>query len=523
MNGAEALVRTAVAAGVEVCLANPGTTEIAFLAAIDATPGMRAVLGLFEGVCAGAADGYARMTGKPALLLFHHGPGLGNAIANLHNARKARSPVVVLVGENPRGHAALDPPLQSDIALLAANVSGWQRTVRCAGELPTDTADAIAAASGLPGQVATLIVPDDCQWSAVEATAGPPRPEGIVPQPLPSVPPQAVTAAAASLRGTISAALLLGGPALNETGLRAAGRVAAATGCRLLCEGYPARAERGGDLPFLERVPYFPEQAIRFLGGLRQVVLAGTRAPVPFFAYAPTGNRLLPAEAAVHVLATAEQDAASALVALAEEIGRRTRSHDESPPAAGTTPAPPTGPLTPETLPAAVAAAQPEGTILVEEGITSGRAYWPASRAAPRHTFMAITGGSIGWGLPCATGAALACPERPVILIEGDGSAPYTLQALWTQAREGLNVTTVICANRSYRILLLELERAGIADPGPAASSMTDLSRPDIDWVSLARGMGVPGTRLVTAEALSREVAGAAAEPGPYLIEAVMA
>jgi acetolactate synthase-1/2/3 large subunit len=525
MTGAEAGLRTALAAGVEVCFANPGTSELALVAALDAAPvgyprkRVRSILGLFEGVCTGAADGYGRMTGRPALVLLHLGPGLGNGIANLHNARKGRSPVIALIGDHPPAHGALNPPLHSDIAALAAPVSGWVRVTRSVEELGRDVAEAIAAATGPPGTVATLVLPSDCQWAPGGLPAAPLPPGALPPLPEPAV--QSATAALQG-RGCGGAALLLGGPALRERGLRAAARIAARTGCRLLCESVPARVERGGGLPALERVPYLPEHAIALLAPLACVVLAGATEPRPFFHYEPTQNRLLPPEAVVHPLASAREDAAGALEILADALG----CPDHAPATAAGSPIKPPGscppgPLTPESLCAAVASLLPEDAIVIDEGITSGRPFWELSGKGPRHTYLSIAGGSIGWGPPCATGVAVACPERPVIALQADGSALYTFQALWTQAREGLNVTTVLCANRVYRILQIELQRAGV-EPGPAAQALTDLGRPAIDWVRLAESLGVPAVRADAATGLAQALARAIAEPGPFLIEAAM-
>ncbi len=512
MTGAESLLRTAVAAGVEVCFANPGTTEMPLVAAFDAVAGIRAVLCLFEGVCTGAADGYGRMAGKPALTLLHLGPGLANGIANLHNARRARSPVVNLVGDQASWHLQADAPLTSDIASLAKPVSAWLRTNKSAEELATDTAEAIAAA--LAGRVATLIVPQDNQW---EPSSGPalPRP---VPLPL-AVSDEAVKRAATLLRSDQPAALLLGGSALSEGGLRAAARVAAATGGKLICETFPARLERGGDLPSLMRLPYFPEQAVALLEQFQAIVLAGSRAPVSFFGYKGQPSYLISPEQKSAVLATPDEDIVAALEALADTLGAPAQV--ESQPRAAR-PVRPTGALSIETLAAAIAAVQPEGAIIMDEGNTSSAAYFTAAAAAARHTLLTLTGGSIGQGMPCATGAAIACPDRPVINIEADGSGMYTLQALWTQAREGLNVTTLICANRSYRVLGIELARAGTKEVGPQTRGMITLASPPLDWVKLAEGMGVPGVRVETAEALTNELERALAEPGPHLIELVL-
>jgi len=512
MTGAEALLKTAAAAGIDVCFANPGTTEMSLVAALDAVPSVRAVLGLFEGVCSGAADGYARMTGRPALALFHLGPGLANAIANLHNARRARSPVVNLVGDQATWHQAADAPLTSDIASLARNVSLWVRQSQSAGQVAQDAAEAIAASLGTPAGVATLILPADCLSGDA---AGPEKP--IAPAMPQQVAADAVELVAARLRVNSRAAIALGGKALSARGQRAAGRIAQATGCHLFSECFPARFERGPDLPAVDRLPYFPEWVAVFLEGVRTLVLAGAREPVAFFGYPGTPSRLTPEGCTLLSLATAEEDVEAALEALADALDAPAAP----PPSARTAPALPSGDLDAAAAGTVLALLQPEGAIVVDESNTTGVGYFQAAASGPRHTLLTLTGGAIGMGPPCATGAAIACPDRTVIDFEGDGSALYTLQALWTQAREQLHVITLICANRSYRILTVEAARAKM-ESGPQALSLMDISRPQIDWVQLARGLGVPGTRADSVDSLRQALSAAIAEPGPHLIEVVL-
>ncbi len=509
MNGAESLLRTAAASGIRVCFANPGTTELPLVAAFDADTGIRPILCLFEGVCSGAADGYARMSGNPAMTLLHLGPGFANGIANFHNARRARSAIFNVIGDHASWHLPFDPPLASDIVSLARPVSGWLRSADAAGPLSRDAAEAIAAARS--GTIATLIAPHDAQLrdgAVVEAVEDPP--------PLPRPSNAVVEASARLLAQAGKGALLLGGDGLLERGLRAAARVSAATGCTLWCDTFPARLERGGDLPSVERVPYFPERAIEAFSDLSTVVLAGTRPPVAFFGYPGVPGQIIGERTETATLALADEDVGSALEDLAEAVGG---AEGRSAPAESSGRRDrPTGPLTPESLAAAVAGFQPEGAIVMDEGLTSAHAYFLAATNAPRHTYLALTGGAIGQGLPCATGAALACPDRPVIALQADGSGMYTLQALWTQARESLDVTTVILANRGYQILAVELARTGIVEPGPRCRSLTNFDLVP-DWTQLARGFGVPAVRVEAAEDLWRELDRALAEPGPHLIE----
>lgn len=510
MNGAESLVRTAVAAGVDVCFTNPGTTEMPLVAALDSVPGMRGVLALFEGVVTGAADGYGRMSGKPAFTLLHLGPGFANGIANLHNARRARTPVVNLIGDQATWQRNFDPPLTSDVESLASPVSAWVRTSASSRQLSRDVADAISASLRHPGQVATLVVPSDCQWSeAGEALAGVPAPPGAL------VGNEAVEAARRALTAEGRSLLLLGASGLRDAGLVAAGRIAKTTGCRLASETFPARLERGPHLPALERLPYFPEQAEDFFKGVRRVVLAGALDPVAFFGYPGAPSRLIGEGIEVVALAAPTERTDLALASLAEALGAGPEydTPGHSPPVA------PEGPINAAAIAQAIASLQPEGAIVVDEGVTAAAAYFPLSQTAAPHTYLSLTGGAIGFGLPCGAGAALACPDRKVIVLEGDGSGLYTVQALWTQAREGLDVVNVVFANDVYRILQVELARSGVTEPGPQSAALTSLASPGIGWVDLARAFGVPASRVETAEDLGRALGRAIEDPGPHLIE----
>jgi acetolactate synthase-1/2/3 large subunit len=514
MNGAQALIRTFVNSGVDVCFANPGTSEMHFVAALDDVPEMRAVLALFEGVVTGAADGYARMAGRPAATLLHLGPGLGNGIANLHNARRARTPIVNVVGDHATNHIAYDSPLTSDIASLARPVSRWFRSTTTPEDLAADAVDAVQAAFGPPGGVATLVVPADVSWKeAGEPTSS--RPSAV----LATVAHDAVAGAAKALRSGEPAVLLVGGNAVRERGLVAASRVANATGAKLLCETFPARIERGAGIPPVERLGYLAEFTIAQLQGAKHLVLADALAPVSFFAYPGIPGYLVPDGCEVHSLATGSEDAAGALEALADELGA---APDSVSPQGASRPERPTGALNAQSLAAAVGALLPDGAVVSDEGNTSGLFVSGATAGAPRHDWMTLTGGAIGQGLPVATGAAVACPDRPVLCLEADGSAMYTLQSLWTQARESLDVTTVLINNGSYAILELELSRVGAGDPGPRARGMLDLKHPELDFVALATGMGVPATRATTAEEFTIQLERAFATPGPALIEAVL-
>ena len=441
MNGAESLVRTLVGGGVDVCFANPGTSEMHFVAALDRVEGMRCVLALFEGVATGAADGYARMAERPAATLLHLGPGLANGLANLHNASKASTPVVNIVGDHATYHRAYDAPLTSDIESAARPFSGWVRTSPSSRDVANDGAAAIVAARTPPGQVATLILPGDTAWDDAEGPAAvPPAP------PRAQVTPQAVADTARALRAGRPTLLLLGGVALRERGLAVAGKIARKTGAVVMAETFNSRMERGAGRVTVERIPYPVDQAVAALAPFRQVVLAGSRVPVAFFAYPGKPSLLAHPETAFTTLAQTEDDVVQALEWLADEIGASALPNEpshEGPPSLAR------GPIVPVAIAQSLGALIPEHAIVVDEGVSTGRAFFPQTRHARPHTWLQNMGGSIGLGLPLATGAAIACPDRPVLTLQADGSAMYTIQALWTQAREGLNVTTLLFNNRS--------------------------------------------------------------------------
>lgn len=509
MTGAEAVIRTAVAAGIDVCFANPGTTELYLVEALDRCPEIRSILSVFEGVCTGAADGYARIRGRPALALLHLGPGLANGLANLHNARKANSPVVSVVGEHATWHIAADAPLTSDIKTLARPMSSFVKTTTKAEEAAADMAEVIAKATQLPSGPGTLILPGDMQWAKVSRPLPNPRP---VKQAVPNV--EEISLAARALRRP-NAALVLSGSALRTAGLRAADRIAQATGCKVLAPTFPPVQDRGIGLICPDKIPYAPEPARQVLEPFKTVVLAGAAKPVAFFGYPDNRSGLYAEDAELVETCSSGVDPAAAVQAIAEAL----HAPPERQAPAAKRPQAPTGALTPLNMCQAVAALQPENAIVMDEGATAGFAYYPMAAGAPPFTYMALTGGSIGQGLPCAAGAAAAAPERPVVCLEGDGSSLYTIQALWTMAREKQNVTTIICKNRSYSILRWELERAKMT-PGETSLSLTGLDKPFFDFVKLAEGFGVEARAVHTAEELNDALRYGFQTSGPMLIEA---
>ncbi len=515
MNGAESLVRTLIAGDVTVCFTNPGTSEMHFVAALDKVPGMRCVLGLFEGVVTGAADGYYRMLDKPASTLLHLGPGLANGLANLHNAKKASSGIVNIVGEHATYHITHDAPLTSDIEGVARPMSHWVKTSPNSAGIAADGALAIEAARQTPGQIATLILPADTAWGPANGIAETaPR---VAP---PKVSSDAVKAAAEMLRKSPKATLLMGGAALRARPLELAGRIAAKTGCGILTEGANTRLERGAGRVQVNRIPYVVDQALKVMEAAGNLVLVGAREPVAFFAYPNKPSLLMPKDARSTKLAGLEDDMEAALEALAIELDAIN-----TPPAgvaAPRRPALPTGPIGPAGIASILGAKIPENAIVVDESVTTGREFFPETAGAPPHSWINNRGGSIGYGLPVAIGAAVACPDRKVIALEGDGSAMYTIQSLWTMAREGLDVTVLVFANHSYNILRGELTNVGVRNPGPRAVNMLTIGNPAIDWVHMARSMGVEASRATDCTQLAKSLDAGLASQGPYLIEVAL-
>jgi acetolactate synthase-1/2/3 large subunit len=524
LNGADDLVHTLLAGGVDVCFANPGTSEMHFVASLDRIEGMRCVLGLFEGVVTGAADGYYRIAGRPAATLLHLGPGLGNGLANLHNARRARSGIVNIVGDHATDHLANDSPLTSDLEGIARTVSQWVRTTRSADTVHTDALAAIDAAVAPPGVVATLALPADTAWTQVSRAGGASAPGSLKPRPRHRpFDPEMVVAAARILSAPEPALLLLGGAALHEPALEIAGRIAARSGCHLMSEFYVSRMARGAGRVVAPRLPYAVEPAVAALAQYRRVVLVGAKAPVAFFAYPDKPRRLAPADCAFHHLADQEHDLYAVLQALADELGASNTVPSGVAEREIISPAElPTGRPTSDGIAKVLTALLPEQAIVVDEAVTTGRAFGPPTAGAAPHDWLSVMGGAIGFALPAAVGAAVAAPNRKVVALEGDGSAMYTLQALWTLAREDLDVTVVIMANRAYQILKGEFAGVGAGTPGRRATDMLTLDRPTLDFVAIARGMGVQASRAEELGEFARLFGRAMSQRGPVLIELVL-
>jgi acetolactate synthase-1/2/3 large subunit len=520
--GAERLVHALVDHGVDVCFANPGTSEMHFVAALDRIPGMRCVLGLAEGVVTGAADGYYRIADRPAATLLHLGPGLANGLANLHNAKKARSGVVNIVGDHATAHLVLDAPLTSDSAAIATPMSHWVRAARSVASIADDGTEAIRQASMRPGRVATLILPADIAWSEVDPSTAPRASQTIDRLRAKPLAGNAVARAAAAVRHGATTLLLLGDRALRDEGSLVAGRIAAATRCGLKSDFFCARIQRGAGRAIVPRLPYAVDPLLAALAPFDRIVLVGAKAPVAFFAYPGKPGVASKPGCEIIELASPEHDPLEALRALADAVGAdastkvsvAVRSSEAAVTSGGTLDSP--------GIARVLTALIPENAIVVDESLTTGRAFDGATVGAAPHDWLTGTGGSIGFGLPVAVGAAIAAPERKVLALEGDGSAMYTPQALWTMAREKLDVTILVFANRTYKILLAEFANVGAGAPGRRASDMLSIDRPTLDWVALANGMGVEASRASDLAALADQLTSALDGRGPRLIEVVL-
>lgn len=535
MNGADSLAATLTANGVDTCFSNPGTSEMHFVAALDGATKIRCVLGLFEGVVTGAADGYYRMQRRPAATLLHLGPGLANGVANLHNAQKARSGIVNVVGDHALGHARFESPLHSDLDGIARPVSAWLRRSMSADDVSRDAADAIRATRfGRSGRISTLVLPADTAWtplSAAAEAAGPVRMNeqaiaGVEDQPFAS---EGIAAIADQLRASRPAAdgkagdtvLLLGGNLVTARMQKLAAAIAARTGCRPMLAFYQARLDVGRGLPALERIPYSVDASVKLLSGVRQMVLAGAVEPIGFFAYPGRPSRLPPPGCQLSTLTRPEEDTEAALEALADALeipaAERDRHYDLAA-APGLEGAGPNDWVLPN-IARVVAESLPEGAVVTDEAVSSGRQFGPWFRRGAPHIVTQGMGGAIGQGLPGAVGVAVGAPDRQIVALEGDGSGMYTLQALWTMARESLKVVVIVFANRSYRILQGELQGVGATITGDNARAMLSLDSPPLDWVALAKGHGVPGERVQDLTALGSALRKGYGTQGPYLIE----
>ena len=514
MNGAESLVRTLVKSDVDICFTNPGTSEMHFVAALDHIDGMRCVLGLFEGVVTGMADGYGRMADKPASTLLHLGPGLGNGIANLHNAKKAHTPIVNIVGDHATYHVEHDAPLTADIEAIAAPVSNWVKTSTTAKDVAIDGAEAVAQARIGAGRISTLILPADTAWEVAEHDSNPVK----IPD-TPYIDSDVIRNIAAALKSEGETLIHMTGRALRQDTLEMLGKIQAKTGCRLSCMTANGRWQRGAGRVPIERIEYPVDIALRQLSSVKDIILLGTKVPVAFFAYPNKPSVLIPNDCNVHELAGIDHNHVAVIEALADELD----AHNTKPNMQKLVqPELMTGKLTPASIASAIGNLMPENAIIADESVTTGRGFGPFTLSAKPHDWLAVTGGSIGLGLPLATGAALACPDRKVICTEGDGSGMYTLQSLWTQAREGCNIVNIIFNNGTYAILKGELANVGARNPGRKALDMLDIGRPNIDWCFLAKGMGVPATRVSDSHEFNTQLAKAIATPGPHLIEVML-
>ncbi len=514
MNGADALVQTLADNGVEACFANPGTSEMHLVTALDREPRIRSVLCLFEGVATGAADGYARVAGKPAMTLLHLGPGYLNGAANLHDARRAFSPTINIVGDHATYHRHLDAPLTSDIEALTKPLAAWVGVAMSPAEAGAKAAEAFQKASGPPRGNAFLLLPADTAWTegGVKGAAAP------APA-LEEAPAARIAEAAAAIKAAKKAALLVNGDALYEPGLSALARLDAA-GVLVFADTFATKTARGAGRYAVAKLPYFAEQAVEALDGVDLLITCGTKHPVAFFAYPGKPSELTPVNAKRLTLGGAEIACAPALAALADALGAPA----EGPKAAAAIPPDAVSePLGPWQIGATLARHMPDDSILADDAVTSGLPISTSTQGGPRHDWLGHTGGAIGQGLPLAVGAAVAAAgKRKVIALCGDGAAMYTNQGLWTLAREGLDCLVLIFANRSYRILNIEMARTGAGNPGPTAASMLSLDNPAIDWVKLAEAQGVPGVRCTDALDFDRQFARLVGVKGPALIECVI-
>lgn len=517
MTGAQSLLETLVACGVDACFANPGTSELHLVAALQNDKRMRSVLCLFEGVATGAADGYSRVAGKPAATLLHLGPGLANGWANLHNAKKAKTPVINIVGDHATWHLPLGASLTSDLEGLSASISDWTKISASTADIGPDVALAYQTAMAKGGQIATLILPADTTWNN----------GGIVAKPLPpaaaTMPSNEEIAKAVSVftSGRRIAVLVTGDSLIGE-GREACTRIAAKTGATFFCHGLNRQMERGAGRMEFRRLSAWGQETLDVLARFDDLVIIGTGQPVLSFAHPTYKSVLVPDSVHVTKLASAEDDVTGTLKALSAAVGAPSaeaiapllaqRQHFDLA----------TGALTAEAIGRAINKFMPAGAIISDEAGTAGGGTYPFTAKAEPHDCLFLTGGSIGQGLPVALGAAMARPDRKILNLQADGSAAYTVQALWSMAREKCDVTVVIFSNRQYGILMRSIGMYAIPGMPNRVPDLFDLSNPDINWAQVAEGMGVEGHVCRTAEEFNRIFQDCMRRKGPQLIEAVM-
>ena len=512
LTGADALVQTLADLGVDSCFANPGTSEMQLIAALDKESRIRSVLCLFEGVATGAADGYARISGKPAMTLLHLGPGYLNGGANIHNAFRAKSPMINVVGDHAVSHQRYDAPLASDIIGLAASSSRWIKSVdkvEQAGNLATEAWEACHGPE--PGPV-SLVLPADSAWKE----GG--RKGAMVRAPELRRPShEKIETAVQAIKTAKSPMILMNGSALSETGLKHAAKLNT-NGIRIMIDTFAPKIARGVGRFMPDRMHYFAEGAMQDLKDCDLMILAGTKAPVAFFAYPDRPSLLVPEGCKVVSLGGFDTDSEKILFELVKAFG----IENSAPLANRVCPDKPAGKLSGTTIGTSIARYLPSNAIVSDDGVSNSIGCYFATVNAEPHDWLMLTGGAIGQGMPVALGAALAAPDRKVLCLSGDGAGMYTCQSLWSMARENVDVTTIVFVNHSYRILNIEQSRTGAKDPGHVAKSMLDLSNPEIDWVRLAQSMGVPGTLCTTAEEFDSALERAFSKEGPSLIAALL-
>ncbi len=515
MNGAQALIQTLVNGDVDVCFMNPGTSEMHFVAALDDVPEMRSILCLFEGVATAAADGYARMTGKPAATLLHLGPGLGNGFAMLHNARRSFTPIINVVGDHASWHLKYDAPLTSDIVSIADPVSKWIKSSESSDAIGPDTAEAIQKALEHPNGISTLILPGDTAWN--DSHDGPVT---AIPKPAaPTFQADLVENVINILTSGEPTAIVLAGKALMEDVALTANRLATGTGAQLFAGRPTGRWQRGEGRPNIRRIPYPIPQAVQVLEPFKHIILVDAHPPIGFFGYPNLPSELWQPGTQVHRLTEHGEDSAGALAAICESLNV---PHNSGPLAELNRPDPATGQLDIPKVWQSIAAFMPDNCVMSNESLTSGYGSEKFMAVAPRHDVISGTGGAIGGGLPYAVGAAVACPDRKIINPQADGSAMYSIQALWTMARENLDVVSIIWNNRAYRILEGELEKVGASADTPKARAMLDLDKPELNFAQMAEGMGVEGTRVGSMDEFNKVLEAAIKKDGPHLIEVLV-
>ena len=515
MNGAAAFFKSIVDNGIDTIFACPGTSEMQVVDEVGYS-NLRVVLCLFENSVTGMADGYARMLDKPALGMVHVTCGLTNALANMHNARIANSRMIIFGGGVHVAHEVNEPvhsmlQRQPYVAQIAAQCV---IEARSPDQLAAAATQALKASNDGAGKIVYVYGPNNAVWG-----------ESSFQGKLTSSAEQrqrVSTATISSIADTLKAgkktAFILDNLALREEGLEILGRIAEGAGGRLFREWLPSRIAMGAGRVRTETLPYGGAEGRELLSEFDQIVLVGAKIPVCPFSYENQPWVKIPENCNVHTLATADHDILAALEELATQLDLPEKASNRYNRKPGE---PPTGPLSGNSIVQSLSILMPADSIVLDEAMLEN-VMFPLlmDGAAPFDFMAACPGGAIGAGPPVACGAAIACPNRKVILLEGDFSLMQGNTALWSMAQHNLDICVINYNNEGSASLSTELARVRQGEAQPKSIELLRIRKPTIDYAAMAESMGVPASRAETAEEFHLQLTKAMSTKGPHFIDA---